>query len=503
MPRTVTITFGDNSSHVYNNVPDDVTPEQITSRAGTDFAGKQVTNIDGGRKPEPTSALGRIARSFGRGYEEATPADHVSEQYLLKHGMQAPLISDERRAKMREEAQQEKKSREQDIKEGSWLTTGLPEFIGELSANPFAGAMKVGGPAVKGVSRLAEPAISALEQSRFGRAMGFASGERQVVPFKQGSLAEARAADVAAQAAEPGSVGMRAGNVLGEGRIARALEPVTRPAVQRAERISAALPGGGPIRGAGEAAQRSVAVEADRIAADMAAEAQTVAPNVQGAMNRGNATLARETEAFWRSDAGPNRVWQALQASGQSPRLQTQAIQRATRGFSGSLQYRQLLASNMLARMGREAGGNFNAELFLRQWEAMAPAARDTVFGYRAIGSEYGRDLTSILMSMRRLEPYANMLRRRPISIAGVSIQPGAAIPVAEILWGVLKEKIGKGVAYASLTAPANNILARALTNPQTAKWVAGALARRVAPYATGKVEQWSGLSDMDQGELQ
>lgn len=48
MPRNVTVTFADGSSHVYQNAPDDVTPEQVTARASQEF-GKQVAGLDGGK----------------------------------------------------------------------------------------------------------------------------------------------------------------------------------------------------------------------------------------------------------------------------------------------------------------------------------------------------------------------------------------------------------------------------------------------------------------------
>jgi len=53
MPRNITITFGDGSSHVYNNVPDNITPEAIQQRATKDFH-KPITNIDGGRGRDST-----------------------------------------------------------------------------------------------------------------------------------------------------------------------------------------------------------------------------------------------------------------------------------------------------------------------------------------------------------------------------------------------------------------------------------------------------------------
>lgn len=64
MPRTVTVSFDDGSQHVYQNVPDDVTPDQMTKRVARDFSDKTPTNIDGGSKtvkqpvedPGPTHA---------------------------------------------------------------------------------------------------------------------------------------------------------------------------------------------------------------------------------------------------------------------------------------------------------------------------------------------------------------------------------------------------------------------------------------------------------------
>lgn len=48
MPRNVTITFEDGSTHVYQGVPDDATPDQVTARASKEF-GKGIASLDGGR----------------------------------------------------------------------------------------------------------------------------------------------------------------------------------------------------------------------------------------------------------------------------------------------------------------------------------------------------------------------------------------------------------------------------------------------------------------------
>lgn len=53
MPRNITVTFGDGTTHVYQNAPDDVSPDQVHQRAETEF-GKKVTALDGGRAPAAT-----------------------------------------------------------------------------------------------------------------------------------------------------------------------------------------------------------------------------------------------------------------------------------------------------------------------------------------------------------------------------------------------------------------------------------------------------------------
>lgn len=57
MPRNITVTFADGTTHVYQNAPDNITPEVVSARAQKDF-GKQVQSLDGGRggAPKPTPA---------------------------------------------------------------------------------------------------------------------------------------------------------------------------------------------------------------------------------------------------------------------------------------------------------------------------------------------------------------------------------------------------------------------------------------------------------------
>lgn len=59
MPRNITVTFDDGTTHVYQNAPDDVTPDSVSARASKEF-GKTVKSLDGGRKATPKSLVDQI-----------------------------------------------------------------------------------------------------------------------------------------------------------------------------------------------------------------------------------------------------------------------------------------------------------------------------------------------------------------------------------------------------------------------------------------------------------
>lgn len=60
MPRNITVTFDDGTTHVYQNAPDDVTPEQVAQRAQKEFS-KTVSNLDGGRQ-QPSVGIPEMLR---------------------------------------------------------------------------------------------------------------------------------------------------------------------------------------------------------------------------------------------------------------------------------------------------------------------------------------------------------------------------------------------------------------------------------------------------------
>lgn len=56
MARTITVDFDDGTQHVYQNAPDDMTPEVVTERATREF-GKKVARLDGGKGTEPKAGF--------------------------------------------------------------------------------------------------------------------------------------------------------------------------------------------------------------------------------------------------------------------------------------------------------------------------------------------------------------------------------------------------------------------------------------------------------------
>ena len=90
MPRSVTVTFADGTSHVYENVPDDATPNQVEARAQRDFPGQPISQIMGGdimlrdirnaiaSREASMDDLRAIAQRYGR----EIPDEDVAQQWL-------------------------------------------------------------------------------------------------------------------------------------------------------------------------------------------------------------------------------------------------------------------------------------------------------------------------------------------------------------------------------------------------------------------------------------
>lgn len=75
MARTITITFEDGTTHVYQNAPDDLTPDAVQQRAQQDF-GKNVIGIDGGKKGVAPAGEGMPAARTQAMPAAEPPADY-------------------------------------------------------------------------------------------------------------------------------------------------------------------------------------------------------------------------------------------------------------------------------------------------------------------------------------------------------------------------------------------------------------------------------------------
>lgn len=492
MPRDVTITFGDGSSHIYNNVPDNVTPEQATARAQKDFPGKQVTHLDGGRggggqQQAPRIATGSRDDPFGAlerrvQAQQGVPGSSQGESILSPGGRAALDWGKEALSGLWHGFQQAMPSDvlHKDPNTGKWVTgeAQAPEPQDKSwtrSISEFAGSLAGGGPG--GASRLGAgvggPIAGALER-RLG-ARGFGAAER-VGPFagvsepaSAGTLQAARTADETL-----GTAGMR--------------DRWYSPAARAVENISSRLPGGGAIREATtQIGTERAELTTSQIAENLTRGQERVIATDRAAYGALSNTDRQQVAAFWRV-GGPDHIFQALQQSGQNAQM-SRLIQQATTVLSpGSQRY---IAAEMLSRLGRDANGVFSAETFMRNWGQIAPEAQTAIFGPRAITNDYARSMSELVTNVRRIQqaaardPMAALRHFRMSTPMGVAVGvAGGAVSVEAVIHGLLSPKTAviAGGALAS-----NKIISEALTNPSTVKWLASQAAKKWAAYESAQ----------------
>lgn len=84
MAKSVTINFDDGSSHTYDNVPDDVTDDQVASRASSEFGDKTISEISSGGGGAPAPSTGPVAPELSLP-EKAVGAAATAGQLALEH----------------------------------------------------------------------------------------------------------------------------------------------------------------------------------------------------------------------------------------------------------------------------------------------------------------------------------------------------------------------------------------------------------------------------------
>lgn len=204
--RNVTVTFEDGTSHVYNNVPMSVTPDQIEQRASTEFSGKKLTEISGGSKP----TIGKVTVEGATGNYPLSPEEQVmSAGVPAPSNKPLPLSSEDpfgfSQARVGSVPMSEYGS---NIAKNAAIGAGIGGTIG-LITGPGAIATGAGGAVAGGLAGLAESVAKDLGlgggyQTLAGLAGGTPAPVKSTVDF----LAKSKLASKVFSAAEDFALGM-------------------------------------------------------------------------------------------------------------------------------------------------------------------------------------------------------------------------------------------------------------------------------------------------------
>jgi hypothetical protein len=211
------------------------------------------------------------------------------------------------------------------------------------------------------------------------------------------------------------------------------------------------------------------------LTADLNNGAAAVSPKVAKQLAETNAAYAASKEqqevlrAVVNKAGGPEKIFSGLMSG--TKEGATTLVQVLANVDQPS---RQLLAAASLERMGKASAGaqggiegsSFSADAFLTNWNKMAPEARDALFG--SLPGDYAQNVTQLAANVAALKNYARVLPNNS-NTAQVAIWGGATFYALEqLIHGNLK------AAGAILGAAASTkVIAAALTNPETAAWLA------------------------------
>jgi len=153
MPRNITVSFEDGTQHVYENAPDDITPEAVIARASKEFDGVPITNVDGGREAQteelPSRTAGDVAKDIGvtagrsgisglqqvEGLADLLPGVNATK-YLSEHGVDL--------GKAKEYLQENASPQQQQAYKNLTEAQGAGNILSAAIENPSAVAELVG-----------------------------------------------------------------------------------------------------------------------------------------------------------------------------------------------------------------------------------------------------------------------------------------------------------------------------------------------------------------------
>ncbi len=159
MPRNITITFEDGTSHTYQNAPDTLTPQDVQGRAEKDF-GKAVASIDGGKQAEPKTTLMQDVKqqvgNFGAGLVRGSGS--IGSTIILPYDMAKDAISG--KGLSLESNRQRRADMDAALRNMGADTDSLVYQGGKLAAE-VAGTAGAGGAAANVITKVAPGAAAA------------------------------------------------------------------------------------------------------------------------------------------------------------------------------------------------------------------------------------------------------------------------------------------------------------------------------------------------------
>ena len=226
---------------------------------------------------------------------------------------------------------------------------------------------------------------------------------------------------------------------------------------------------------------------------DMETGASAVSPQARAAVDQARTRYAEisrereELEAVLQRNGGGEAIWNALMTTGQQRRWGGGAtvINRVMAAIDQPS--REYLAASALYQMGRAtpgrqlaaAGQTFSADTFLTNWQRMSPDARQALFGN--LPGNYANEVTQLADNVAALRRYAGLLPNNSNTAQIVIYTEGALAGLSAAMHLDWKAVAGLGGQVA-----ATNVIARALTNPSTVRYLVEQTGRQLAYASRG-----------------
>lgn len=96
MTKSVTVNFDDGTSHVYDNVPDEVTDDQVSARAAGEFSDKTISGVGGNTTPASEVAPGReptVGEQFVAGAQTFANTVKPAAEFVMQHPIESAAVA--------------------------------------------------------------------------------------------------------------------------------------------------------------------------------------------------------------------------------------------------------------------------------------------------------------------------------------------------------------------------------------------------------------------------